>query len=99
LGHRWLRLKLIGSSSNRDAIGATVSLTANGATQTRHVMPTRSYLSQSELAITFGLGTAETIDELKIAWPGGETSRIDPPPVNTTANVRQGDPPTAVARH
>jgi enediyne biosynthesis protein E4 len=90
LGHHWLRLKLVGTSANRDAIGATVRLEAGGVTQTRHVMPTRSYLSQSELPITFGLGTADRIESLTITWPGGETVSVDPPSVDTAVQVRQG---------
>ena len=99
LGHHWLRLKLIGSKANRDAIGATVTLRAGGITQTRQVMPTRSYLSQSELPVTFGLGTVDRIEELTITWPGGDTASVDPPPVNTVVTVREGPPAVVVARH
>lgn len=71
-GHHWLAVKLHGKKSNRDAIGAWVELTADGVTQRRQVMPTRSYLSQVELPVTFGLGTATKVDSLKITWPGGK---------------------------
>jgi hypothetical protein len=91
LGNHWLRLKLVGSSANRDAIGATVRLEAGGVTQTRQVMPTRSYLSQSELPITFGLGNADRIESLTITWPGGETVSLAPPPVDSAVQVRQGE--------
>ena len=99
LGHRWLRLKLIGTTANHDAIGATVSLRAGGLTQTRHVMPTRSYLSQSELPITFGLGTTDQIEALTVTWPGGETVSVAPPPVNSTVSIRQDDAAAVIARH
>ena len=99
LGHNWLRLKLIGSHANRDAIGATVRLRVNNITQTRHVMPTRSYLSQSELPVTFGLGTADRIEELMVNWPGGDTVAVPVPPVNTLVTVREGTPAFTVARH
>jgi hypothetical protein len=98
VGHRWLRLKLVGSRANRDAIGALVTLKANGITQTRQVMPTRSYLSQSELPVTFGLGTAERVDELTITWPGGETTTVTPPAVNTSVTIREADTGAAIAR-
>jgi hypothetical protein len=43
---------------------------------TRQVMPTRSYLSQSELPVTFGLGAADHFDELEVSWPGGEKQSV-----------------------
>ena len=55
LGHHWLRLKLTGNKSNRDAIGARVNVKVGGQTLSRDVMPTRGYLSQSELPVTIGL--------------------------------------------
>ena len=63
-GNRSLRLRLIGTKSNRDAIGATVRLTTPDGTQCRMVKTGSSYLSQSELALTFGLGTREEADNL-----------------------------------
>ena len=79
LGHHWLRVKLNGSSANRDAIGAWVKLEAGGRKQWRQVMPTRSYLSQSELPVTFGLGSSLKIDSLEVIWPGGKTQQVPPP--------------------
>jgi hypothetical protein len=78
-GHHWLRVKLVGdpaAGSNRDAIGAVVELTAGGVTQRRQVMPTRSYLSQSWLPVTFGLGAATTVDALAVTWPGGGRQEV-----------------------
>jgi hypothetical protein len=98
LGHRWLRLKLVGTRVNRDAIGTVVRLTAGGVTQTRSVMPTRGYLSQSESILTFGLSKAEKIDSLTVTWPGGETVTLDPPPLNTLLQVRQDDAPLVSRR-
>ena len=60
--HHWLRVKLVGKGQNRDAIGAWAILEAGGITQRRQVMPTRSYLSQVELPLTFGLGDVSKID-------------------------------------
>ena len=72
LGHHYLRLKLIGNgtTTNRDAIGAWVKATVNGRTLWRQVMPTRSYLSQSELPVTIGLGAATAADVVQVIWPG-----------------------------
>ncbi len=76
-GHHWLRVKLHGKAPNREAIGAWVELTAGGVTQRRQVMPTRSYLSQVELPVTFGLGTVAKVDSLTVTWPDG-TQQIVP---------------------
>jgi hypothetical protein len=73
LGHHWLRVRLRGRRDNRDAIGAWIELRAGGATQRRQVMPTRSYLSQVELPVTFGLGAADRIEALRVTWPDGST--------------------------
>jgi hypothetical protein len=67
----WARLKLVGRKSNRDAIGAIVKARIGNITITRQVMPTRGYLSQSELPVTIGLGKATSIDEAVIIWPSG----------------------------
>lgn len=67
----WARLKLVGRKSNRDAIGAIVKARVGNNTVTRQVMPTRGYLSQSELPVTIGLGKATSIDEAVIIWPSG----------------------------
>src|SRR5262249_54946758 len=74
--HHWLRVKLIAKAGNRDAIGALVELEAGGATQTRIVSPTRSYLSQVELPVTFGLGELMTIERLTIHWPDGSIQDV-----------------------
>ena len=72
-GNRSLQLRLRGTKSNRDAIGAVVRvLTAEGA-QSRMVKTGSSYLSQSELALTFGLGRRESADRLVVEWPSGVT--------------------------
>jgi hypothetical protein len=89
LGHHWLRVRLVGEGSNRDAIGALVELPVEGAMQRRVVMPTRSYLSQSELPLTFGLGASETLDELRITWPNGERQTVPVPRVDVMMTINQ----------
>ncbi|MBM3878623.1 MAG: CRTAC1 family protein [Verrucomicrobia bacterium] len=78
LGHHWLRLKLVGATANRDAIGAEVRIRLASRLYSRTVMPTRGYLSQSELPVTFGLGNHTRVDGLEIRWPGGKTQVLDP---------------------
>ena len=69
-GHHWVRVKLNGNKSNRDAISAWVRLHVDGRTLSQQVMPTKGYLSQSELVLTFGLGKATRVEGLEIRWPG-----------------------------
>jgi hypothetical protein len=75
LGHRWIRLKLVGTRSNRDAIGTWIRVRVGGQVLARQVMPTKSYLSQSELPITLGLGSGEP-EDLVVVWPGGRQQRV-----------------------
>jgi enediyne biosynthesis protein E4 len=89
LDHHWLRLKLVGTRSNRDAIGAKVSLRLGNLIHTRHVMPTRGYLSQSELPVTFGLGTRDRMDEVTITWPLGTEQRLESPQLNRLLIVHE----------
>jgi hypothetical protein len=89
LNHRWIRLKLVGSKSNRDAIGAWVKAKVGGQTLWRQVMPTRSYLSQSELPVTIGLGTSEKIDSLEITWPLGTHQQLQSPQVDRLTVVTE----------
>ena len=72
-GHRSIRFHLVGTKSNRDAIGATVRLYVDGRVQTRMVRSGSSYLSQSELPVTFGVGKQDQIEKVVIAWPSGRS--------------------------
>ena len=72
-GNKSIRIRLIGTKSNRDAIGARVRIFHGESSQSRLVKGGSSYLSQSELPLTFGLGKREKIDRLVIDWPGGAT--------------------------
>ena len=70
-GNHSIRFRLVGTKSNRDAIGARVQLFAGGLTQSRLVKGGSSYLSQSELPVTFGLGKLDHIERVVINWPSG----------------------------
>jgi hypothetical protein len=72
-GNRSIRFKLVGTKSNRDAIGATVRIFHAGQSQMRMIRSGSSYLSQSELAAAFGLGRRDKIDRVVIDWPSGRT--------------------------
>ncbi len=90
LGHHWLRFELSGKSPNLDAIGARVEITAGGVTQRRQVMPTRSYMSQVERALTFGLGEATAVDKVEVFWPDGSNEVIAVDGVDQVVQVEQG---------
>jgi enediyne biosynthesis protein E4 len=70
-GNRSIRFRLIGTKSNRDAIGAVVRIFYNGQSQSRMVKGGSSYLSQSELPVTFGLGKRDKVARVQIEWPSG----------------------------
>jgi len=70
-GHHWLRLIVKGSTSNRDAIGATIEVHVGEKTVRRTVMPSRGYLSQSELPIAIGLGDQTRVEKVLVHWPDG----------------------------
>jgi hypothetical protein len=72
-GNRSIRFHLVGTKSNRDGIGTTVRVFAGGLAQTRMVKTGSSYLSQSELPLTFGLEKRQRIERVVIDWPSGRT--------------------------
>jgi len=72
-GNRSIRFRLVGTKSNRDAIGAVVRASAGGLTQSRMVKGGSSYLSQSELPVTFGLEKRDRVERVVIEWPSGRT--------------------------
>jgi len=93
--NRSLRLKLVGTKSNRDGIGAVVKLTAGGETQTKMLHSGSSYLSASELVLTFGLGTREKADSIEIRWPSAQLDRLSAIPAGAHLTVTEGKGITA----
>ncbi len=81
-GRHWLTLQLHGTRSNRDAIGARVTLRANGRTQVRDLFPVSGcYAGQSDPRLHFGLGDATAVEGIEIRWPGGDAQTL------TTADI------------
>jgi hypothetical protein len=89
LGHHWLRVKLTGTGVNRDAIGAWVELRAGDLLQRRQLMPTRSYLSQVEPVLTFGLGNVERVDSLEVLWPDGSRQTVPDITIDSLLEITQ----------
>ena len=75
-GNRGIRFRLIGKKSNADGIGAMVRIFYNGEFQSRMVRGGSSYLSQSELPVTFGLARRDRIDLAVVEWPSGRTEEF-----------------------
>jgi hypothetical protein len=79
--NHWLGVQLVGTTSNRDAIGARVTLRSGSRRWVDEVRSGSSYNSSSDLRIHFGLGTDTHIDSIEVRWPNGSTEVFDPPPV------------------
>jgi hypothetical protein len=90
-----LRVKLVGSKSNRDGIGAVVRVTGTGGTQTQMMRSGSSYLSASELVLTFGLGQVEEAEKVEIAWPSGQVDRLANVAAGQSVVVTEGKGVTA----
>ena len=91
--NHWITLRLEGTRSNRDAIGAKVVVRTNTATQTQWVRGGSSYCSQSDRRVTFGLAAEGKIDALEIRWPSGMKQKFGPLAANTFYHVREGATP------
>jgi hypothetical protein len=89
-GHRSVRLRLRGVTSNRDAIGALVRATIGGRTSSALVKTGSSYLSQSELPITFGVGSGKGADDVTIDWPSRSRERLGTLPAGIEVTVEEG---------
>ena len=88
-GNRWTRLKLVGRTSNRDGIGALVKLHIGNQVRQQQAMPTRSYLSQSTLPLTFGLGEDTAASKVEVVWPGGSVQSTSLQPVQAAQTIEQ----------
>ena len=85
-----LRLKLRGTRSNRDGIGAVVHVTSGGDKQSKMLRSGSSYLSQSELVLTFGLGAQTKADAVEVQWPSGQVDQLSNLNAGQTVTVEEG---------
>ena len=83
-------MKLVGTKSNRDGIGAVVRLSAAGEKQWQMMRSGSSYLSSSELVLTFGLGSRTKADALEIQWPSGQVDKLSNVSAGQTVTVEEG---------
>ncbi len=89
-GNRSIRFRLTGTRSNRDAIGASVRIHHGGTSQSRLVKTGSSYLSQSELPVTFGVGRSDGIERVVISWPSGRVEEFKNLAAGRTYNCIEG---------
>jgi hypothetical protein len=89
---RWIRLKLVGSRSNRDAIGALVIAEAEGRTIHRQRKGGSSLMSSHDPRLLIGLGSAAPFVRLSVRWPSGATSRFERLATNQTHEIREPPP-------
>ena len=88
-GRHWLSVRAL--TSKRDALGATVHVTAGNVTRSRVVQSAYSYCSSNDPRAHFGLGDAAAVDRLEVTWPDGRREAFDPPPIDRVVTLRQGD--------
>ena len=85
-----LRVETVGTTSNRDGIGARVEVSVGGTRLWQIVKTGSSYASQSELPLTFGLGGATTVDSVRVAWPSGRVDVIGALQANQSVTIQEG---------
>ncbi len=88
--NNWLRVKLQGTRSNRDGMGAIVELFGGDLCQMDQVRSGASFLSQSDLRLTFGLGQRQVADRLKVTWPSGLVEEVKNVPANRELTLVEG---------
>jgi hypothetical protein len=88
-GH-WLRIKTVGTKSNRDGFGARVEITSGGVVQNAEVRAGSSFESSSDPRLLIGLGTATRVDSIVIRWPGGQVDRVSYVGVDRQVEIKEG---------
>jgi hypothetical protein len=87
---QYLAVKLEGTTSNRDGLGATVTVRAGGRSYVKIHDGQSGYLSHSLIPLYFGLGDAKSVDEIAVTWPSGKQQLVRSPiAINTTIVVRE----------
>jgi hypothetical protein len=86
----WIQLKLIGSRSNRDALGAEVAVASGGVRQLQLLASGTSFLSSSDLRLHFGLGVSTQADEVEVRWPRGLIERFHQLPADRLITIEEG---------
>jgi enediyne biosynthesis protein E4 len=88
--NNWIKLKLVGTKSNREGIGARIKCVTADGTQIDEVRSGGSYYSQNDLRVHFGLGKAERVRSIEIRWPSGQVDSLGEQAVNQLISVKEG---------
>jgi hypothetical protein len=88
---RFVTIRLEGTTSNRDGVGARVTLTAGGRRQVAQRVGGGSYMSALDPCLHFGLGPNDHVDKVEVRWPSGKTDRWSSLPAGTGYSLREGD--------
>lgn len=83
-------MKTVGTRSNRDGIGARITVTAGKRKMIDEVRSGSSYISQNDLRVHFGLGSATKVDSVQIRWPSGLVERFEDLPVDASHTLKEG---------
>jgi hypothetical protein len=85
-----VEVRVVGTRSNRDGLGARLTITAGGRTQVREIKSGSSYLGQNDLRAHVGLGEATRVDRIDVRWPAGQTESIRDVAANQIVTVTEG---------
>jgi hypothetical protein len=88
--NHWISIRTVGTKSNRDGIGARVTMLAGGRRQIQEVRSGGSYLSQNDLRVHFGLGGATKIERVEVRWPSGIVDKIENASADHFLTVEEG---------
>jgi hypothetical protein len=88
--NNWLAVRLVGTKSNRSAIGARVVVRAGSRSQAQEVASQSSYYSHNDLRLHFGMGANPKADHIEVRWPNGQTETVKDVPANQFITIREG---------
>ncbi len=95
-GNNWLKVRLVGTRSNRDGVGAKVRVASNGVVQLREVYAGASHLSMGSQWLSFGLGQSDRVDSVTVQWPAGTIDILKNAVVNQIVTIEEGVTLTSV---
>jgi len=87
--NNWLKVKLIGTKSNRSAIGARVQVKNGERLQVQEVTSQSSYYSHNDLSLHFGMGTSQKASQIEVRWPNGQTEIVKDIAANQTVRIKE----------
>src|SRR5438067_13546246 len=89
-GNHWVAIRTIGTKSNRDGIGARISVSAGGRLRVDEVRSGSSYSSSSDMRVHFGLGQAKKIDYVRVRWPSGLVEKFENLTIDSIHDLKEG---------